>query len=103
MADVVFQGVTAFKSVRNYNFVAFLSHCYFSVTVSARAVYAVISYLEAIVFKKKYQNSNLGYMQGKMGVRNLIFHHSRHYSGTRILLHIECTRGKFVMINRTVP
>ena len=49
VADVVFQGVTAFKSVRNDNFVAFLSHCYFSVTVSARAVYAVISYLGAIV------------------------------------------------------
>ena len=52
VADVVFQGVTAFKSVQNDNFVAFLSHCYFSVTVSARAVYAVISYLGRIVFKQ---------------------------------------------------
>ena len=51
-ADVVFQGVTAFKSVQNDNFVAFLSHRYFSVTVSARAVYAVVSYLGAIVFQK---------------------------------------------------
>ena len=52
VADVVFQGVTAFKSVRNDNFVAFLSHCYFSVTVSAKAVCAVISQSGAIVFQK---------------------------------------------------
>ena len=52
VADVLFQGVTAFKSVGNDNFVAFFSHCYFSVTVSVKAVYAVISYLGAIVFQK---------------------------------------------------
>ena len=52
MADVVFQGVTAFKTVQGNIFVAFLSLFYFSITVSAKAVTADISYFGAILLKK---------------------------------------------------
>ena len=52
MADVVFQGVPAFKSVRSDTFVAFLSLFYFSTTVSAKAVTADISYFGPILLKK---------------------------------------------------
>ena len=44
MADVAFQGVTAFKSVRSDIFVAFLSLFYVSITVSAKSVTADTSY-----------------------------------------------------------
>ena len=50
--DVVFQGVTAFKSVRSDNFVAFLSLFYFSITVSAKAVTADISHFGDILLTK---------------------------------------------------
>ena len=50
MADVVFQGVTAFESVRNNIFMACLSHCYFCVTVSAKALSTVLTYFGAIGF-----------------------------------------------------
>ena len=53
MADVVFQGVTAFKSVQSDIFVAFLSLFYFSITVSAKALTADISYFGTILLKKK--------------------------------------------------
>ena len=52
VADVVFQGVTAFKTVPSDIFVAFLSLFYFSITESAKAVTADISYFGAILFKK---------------------------------------------------
>ena len=39
----------------------------------------------------------------KDGGRILKFYHLRHYSETRILLHIECTGGKHIMTNRTTP
>ena len=41
VTDVVFQGVIAFKSVQNNNFVAFFIHCYFSITVPAKACYMI--------------------------------------------------------------
>ena len=44
VADVVFQEVTAFKSVQINIFVAFLSLFYFSITLAAKAVTADISY-----------------------------------------------------------
>ena len=52
VADVVFQGVTAFKSVRSDIFVAFLSLFYFSITVSSKAVATDISYFRALLLKK---------------------------------------------------
>ena len=52
VADVVFQGVTAFKSMRSDIFVAFYSLFYFSITVSAKALTADISYFGAILLKK---------------------------------------------------
>ena len=50
--DIVFKGVTAFKSVQSDIFVAFLSLFYFSITVSAKALTAGISYFGAILLKK---------------------------------------------------
>ena len=52
MADAVFQGVIAIKTVRSDIFVAFLSLFYFSITVSAKTVTADISYFGAILLKK---------------------------------------------------
>ena len=63
MANVVFQGVTAFKSVQSDIFVEVLSLFYVSITVSAKAVTADISYFGAILLKKNYYSSPPGYMQ----------------------------------------
>ena len=52
VADVVFQGITAFKSVRSDIFVSFLSLLYFSITVSAKAVTVDISYFGALLLTK---------------------------------------------------
>ena len=52
VADVVFHGVTAFKSVRSNIFVAFLSLFYVSITVSAKAVAAAISYFGTILLER---------------------------------------------------
>ena len=52
VADIVFQGATAFKSVQSDVFKAFLSLHYFSITVSAKAETADISYFGAILLKK---------------------------------------------------
>ena len=51
VANVVFQGVTAFKTVQSNIFVVFLSLFYYSVTVPAKAVTADISYFGAILLK----------------------------------------------------
>ena len=47
MADVVFQGVTASKSVQSDIFAAFLSLFYVFITVPAKAVTADTSYIGA--------------------------------------------------------
>ena len=83
VADVVFQRVTAFKTVQSDIFVAFLSLFYFSITVSAKAASDDISYFVAILLKK---------------ITKVV-----HYLETRILLHIECTGGKLVITDRTTP
>ena len=60
VADVVFQGVTAFKTVRSNIFVVFLSLFYLSITVSAKAVTAdILGYTG----EKNYWSSPPGYMQ----------------------------------------
>ena len=48
VADLVFQRVTAFKSVQSNIFVAFLSLFHVSIKVSVKAVTAGISYFGAI-------------------------------------------------------
>ena len=52
VANVVFQGVTAFKSVRSDIFEAIFSLFYVSVTASANPVTADISYFGDILLKK---------------------------------------------------
>ena len=59
LADVVIQGVPAFKSVQRDIFLAFLSLFYVFISVAAKAVTTEISYFGAILLKK----CPPGYMQ----------------------------------------
>ena len=93
VADAVFEGVTASKSVQNDIFMAFLSVLFFyhSICQSRNCQYFLFW---GYIIENNYNSSPPGYMQWKAGVKNLKFFHLQHYSDTRILLHIECTGGE---------
>ena len=74
MADVVFQRVTAFKSMQSNIFVAFLGLFYVSFTVPAKVVTTDISYFGAILLKQLLEFSRLYAMKdGGQKSESLLF------------------------------